>query len=110
MNYRESDGPGTAWRRSHRVILENPIEGVRSATFLEQDVARVGDKLIAADAGSCRSVFDPSALVMLKDPETGENTGAYVTQAYVYQLMYSLYMDAAERRDGVNTATIEPGA
>lgn len=105
-NYQQTEAPGTAWRRCHKVILDNPINGTRSALFLEQEVAVVGDRTIASEAGHCQSSFDPSAYVFLRDIETGELTGDYVTQGYIYQLLHSLYLGVAENRDTPTTVAV----
>jgi len=105
-NYQQTEAPGTAWRRCHKVILDNPVNGARSALFLEQEVATVGDRTIASEVGHCQSGFDPESLVFVRNPETGEPTGEYVTQGYVYLLLHSLYLAVAENRDNPATAAV----
>lgn len=105
-NYQQTQAPGTAWRRCHKVILDNPVNGARTALFLEQEVATVGERTIASEAGFCKSDFDPEAMLLIRNPETGEPTGGYVTQGYLYLLLHSLYLAVAEQRDSPSTPTV----
>jgi len=49
--------------------------------------------------GSLAVPFDPAKTIALRDPATGEPTGATVTYAEAYALLYSAYLAAAAERD-----------
>lgn len=91
---------GKAWRRCHRVLIENPVGGVPTIMFGMQDVANVGDRTIASDCGCYTTTFNPEGKVMLRDMVTGEYNGAYIMQSDIYQALYSLFITMA-MNDGV---------
>lgn len=91
---------GKAYTRCHRVIIENPIGGTPSVLFMKQDVATIGDRTISGESGAFRMEFDPSYKVMLRDPQTGELTGGYITQGDLYAGLYSAFITLA-LNDGV---------
>ena len=86
---------GKAWRRCHRVIIENPVGAVPSVMFGMQDVANVGDRTIASDCGCYIATFDPEGKIMLRDMTTGEYDGAYIMQIDVYKALYSMFITLA---------------
>lgn len=99
-NYKETTGTGTTWRRAKQVIIKNDINAVqKSIMFFEEDIANIGDKIFSNDAGILQTNYDPSYVINLRNPQTGERTGNVITQALVYQALYSLYLDTAELRD-----------
>lgn len=107
-NYKETSGTASAWRRCNRVIVDNPIDSNSSARFFEENVVSLGGARVQSDAGSLLAAYQPDEKIMLRDPATGELTGAYVTQAHLYQVMYSLYMQEATRRDLEQSASQPP--
>jgi hypothetical protein len=99
-NYQETTGSGTSWRRAKQVLIKNPLDtSQKPIMFFEEDVAIVGDKQFTSEGHIVSTNYDPEYPINLRDPETGEKTGNVVTQALVYQALYSLYLDLAERRD-----------
>lgn len=108
-NYQETIAEGVAWRRCYRVIIDNPVVGTKTIRFFEERAVTIADEVIRADAGLCSTDFDPAALVTVVDPATLEPTGDVVTQGYLYQLLLSAYMNAANARDTPSTpAVFEP--
>ena len=98
-NYQETTGSGTAWRRAKQVIINNNYVGPKNVMFFEEDVVLLGDKVFKTEAGMVSSDFDPTYLIQLRDPETGEKTGNVISQAMLYQALSSFYIDLAEKRD-----------
>lgn len=98
-NYQETTDLASAWKRCNRVIVDNPLDATPSVRFYEENVVSMPIAKVRADAGTVTAQFNPDEQIMLRDPQTGELTGAYVTQAHLYQAIYSLYMQLALRRD-----------
>ncbi len=105
-NYQQTDAPGTAWKRCHKIIIDNPLQGEKTALFLEHDVADIGGRTIEADSGFCKAGFAPSTNIYLRDTQTGELNGSYVTQSFLYEILFSLYMQTALERDVPTTSAI----
>ncbi len=100
MNYREQTETGTSWRRCHEVHIYNPLEGATKLVRMdEQDVVSFNGKSVSMNAGYISKVFDPAGEIVLLDPQTGQPTGGVMTQAALYQALYSLYMQCATERD-----------
>ena len=114
MNYKETTLSGTSWTRCRTVVITNPLAGTGpidpstnapfgpTANFHEEKVISIDGKQTTVDAGSCRKAFDPAATIPLLNPETGEPTGATVTHAELYAILFSLYMQTAVERDGAS--------
>ena len=98
-NYKETTGTGTSWKRARQVIINNNYSGTKNIMFFEEDIAELGGNVFRTDAGLVTTTFDAEAIIPLRDPETGERTGNVISQALVYQALYSLYLDLAESRD-----------
>ena len=105
-NYQQTDAPGTAWKRCNKIIIDNPLVGAKSALFLEQDAVSLGGRTIVGDAGFCTASFNPASNIYIRDIQTGELNGNYVTQAYLYEILFSLYMQTALERDTPTTPAI----
>ena len=111
MNYKETTLSGISWTRCRAVTIVNPLAGTGEidrktniqdgpvAYFQEETVLSVDGKEIRADAGSCSQKFDPTAMIQLRDPVSGELTGATMTHAELYTILYSLYLQTATERD-----------
>jgi hypothetical protein len=99
-NYKETTGTGTTWRRAKQVLIKNDIGSApKPILFFEEDVANIGGKTFANDAGLLQTNYNPEYVINLRNPQTGEPTGNVITQALVYQALYSLYLDVAQLRD-----------
>lgn len=103
MNYREQTETGTSWRRCHEVHIYNPLDGAKTVRMDEQDVVTFNGKTVSMNVGYITKEFDPSGVIALLDPETGQPTGETMPQAALYQALYSLYMQCATERDGAAT-------
>lgn len=81
------------------MIIDNFLDDIPMCQFAESRVTAVAGSKSEQPIGIISSTFNPTATVPLRDPETGELTGDSTTQAQLYQLLYSLYMQIALERD-----------
>lgn len=98
-NYRETTTLGTTWTRCTRVVVNNDLDEPPYVLFFEQQVFNLGGQQMLKDSGALRQAFDPDAVIPIINPQTGEATGATVTQAEAYAVLYSAYLQAAMARD-----------
>lgn len=118
-NYQESNISGVTWTRCNTVIITNPLPGspsaeVRpttkepyppSATFKEEQIMSIDNKIYVTGNSICAKDFEPTSLIPLLDPNTNQPTGTSVTHAELYQILYSLYIQTAMERDVVMQST-----
>lgn len=98
-NYKEEIGTGVAWTRCKTVSIENPVLEKAYVNFIETKCAMVGDFASEQFVGTISKEFDPTAVINLRNPETGELTGQTTTHADLYVAIYSLYIQSALERD-----------
>lgn len=107
MDYRQTEGAATTWRRAHQIIINNQRGNQPSIIFHEEDVVTLGDKTFSAPGMSAvMGLFDPAEVVPLINPLTGESLGATATHQDLYVLLYSVYIQQANARDVA--ATLPP--
>jgi hypothetical protein len=101
MNYRMKEGAATTWRRSHHIVINNPIGGPASFAFQEQDVVDLNGKVMVTpgDYSAVGGQFDPAAEFPLISPIDGKPFGKSMTQQELYVALHSLYMHLAVKRD-----------
>lgn len=102
MNYKESAIQGSTWTRCRAVTIVNPHPSTgqtQMAYFQEEKAISFDSTVLLADRGSCGVAFDAQASVPMLDPQTGEPTGQTFTHAELYKMLFSLYMEAAKKRD-----------
>jgi hypothetical protein len=102
MNYQESQIQGSTWTRCRAVTVVNPHASTGQtpmAYFQEEKAIAFDNTVLLSDRGSCGVEFDAAATVTMLDPQTGQPTGQTFTHADLYRMMFSLYMDAAKKRD-----------
>lgn len=97
-NLNETTAPGKTWTRCTSITIANQVSGTPSVMFVEATVAEVGSLKLEQLSGSFSAEFSPSSAIPMRDPETGELTGESVTQAHLYDVLYSLYMQKALER------------
>lgn len=98
-DYKEQSISGNQWQRCRAVTITNPHGGQPMAYFQEEALVVLGADTIQRDVGSCQAAFNPAAEIPLLDPTTLLPTGATTTHAALYQILFSLYMQAATERD-----------
>ena len=99
-NYRENTITGSSYQRAKTVILQNLRDQIPSAEFVEEIVYTLGDNIIQKDVGSLFiEMTDPNYTFQIKNPLTGEDTDQHGTYGQIFALIYSVYWDAATKRD-----------
>ncbi len=108
-DYKESTVGGTTWQRCCQIVIDNPRGAVPSVRFDEEEVlALSGGREIKRPLGALVLPFDPAQAIPLRDPTTGELTGATTTYGAAYTLLYSAYMVAATARDAALAPPLNP--
>lgn len=102
-NYKEVALEGTAYTRCGRVTIENSLV-YKMITFNEETVAFFDDGrsiVKPEDAVLTRYLNAENAgtSVAILDPETNEASGARMSYAEIYNMLYSLYIHVAAERD-----------
>jgi len=98
-DYKETAVTGKKWQRCNVVHIDNPYNAQPTVTFAEEEVASVGNETFIKPADQIHFAFDPSVVIQLRDPGTGELTGQTMTGADIYAALYSLYIQSALERD-----------
>ena len=99
-NYTESTVTGHAWRRCNQIVIDNRRGGTPTVRFDEETVVALdGAAEVRAPVGGLTVDFAPAREIPLRDPQTGKPTGAVMTYAEAYAVLYSAYLDAALGRD-----------
>lgn len=99
-NYKEAQITGTTWKRAKSLNIQNPINGVPSISFMEEDAVNIGDRtIVGGETFGLSASFDAASTFALVDPATGEPTGAVMTQGELEAALHSLYLDLAVKRD-----------
>ena len=100
FNYKQKEVTATTYHRFSRVIVENPLNGFITLNCLEQSVAQDADgNTKTSDVGNLYFTFDPAMEYDLLDPTTGEPTGEKFHAAQIQQMMFSVIMAEAIKRD-----------
>lgn len=98
--YAEQQTIGVEWTRCYQVVIDNRHGAQPRAVFHEQRVLQPdsGPARVSA-VGQVELPYDPAAVIVLRDPATGDATGESITGADLYQMVYSAYLHAALARD-----------
>lgn len=111
-DYKETTVQGRSWQRCNQITFRNPVQGAPSASFDEEVVTTLADRVIvepmrmmaSAMPGGIHTIYKPEATFPLLNPETGEPTGKQMSQQDIYVALYSLYMQQAAKRDEAEAA------
>jgi hypothetical protein len=99
-DYNETNLTGKSWQRCNQVMIGNPRSGVPMVRLSEEVIANVGEREFAESLPGIQFEFDPSIVIHLRNPQTGELIeGATMTGTQVYIALYSLYIQKAQERD-----------
>jgi len=111
-DYRQQTISGSQWTRCLHIEANNPYGGQPSIRFDEEvRVVLQAGQTLGTPSGSIERPFtDPFATFPLLDPTTGAPTGAIITHGQVYAILWSLYIDSAQRRDAADQAVAEGSA
>lgn len=97
MSYKLNQAPvaGESFIRCPQVIIDNRMGAAPTVTFhRERIVGLEGSDPIRQPLSPLPLPFDPTASVPVLDPNTGEPTGATITQGELYALVYSVFVAA----------------
>lgn len=98
-NYNESTVVGTRYRRTLRVVGENPLGGTPSLTFVEEEVVVLPDDTITRPVGMVQTdLTEPLTEFNLLSPVDDSVIGTSTYQD-VYLRLYGLYRHLAALRD-----------
>lgn len=98
-NYKQSNITGQEYQRCYAVNITNILNSPRLIGFAEEKVYIFDQNTINKQVAGCGLTYDPTATFPILDPVTGDPTGETATQAQIYQLVYSLYVQTATARD-----------
>lgn len=98
-DYKETAVSGKQWTRCDSVLITNPHNATPEVQLTEQTVAIVGDNKFVQTAAGIRFAFDPTLVINLRHPQSGELVGASMTGMDLYVALYSLYIQKALERD-----------
>jgi len=97
MSYKFQQKPvsGERYIRCSQVVIDNRLGTVPLVTFSREAVIGIeGGEVIHQPLSPRLLPFDPAAAVPILNPETGEATGATITQGSLYALVYSIFIAA----------------
>ncbi|MEX8520061.1 MAG: hypothetical protein AB3X44_16245 [Leptothrix sp. (in: b-proteobacteria)] len=86
-------------QRAAQVIIDNPLNAAPRVSFLEEEVRVIEGKTETHQVSGCGADFDPAGVIPIMDPDTDLLTGATVTQAQAFAIIYSFYRQVAAARD-----------
>lgn len=104
-DYKQTDILGSKYTRWRRINIENPREGIPSATILEEEVMNMGDQTIDRPSGNLNIKFsDPSKTIPLRNPlNDWIETGSTMTMGELYAAIGSACWQAALERDAAQS-------
>lgn len=99
--YKQSNVAGIKWQRASRVVLENQLEQIPSANFIEEEVISFDAEKISRPVGNLVvPMSDPLYEFPIRDFQTNEIIpDQKATYGDIFTLLFSAYWDAAEKRD-----------
>lgn len=107
-DYKQQAVSGEQRTRCYLINISNPRAGQPSVQFCEESVLTVGASEIVTNPSSPLNVpFDPAKVIPLRDPVTGELTGAETTMGAAYAILYSAYLASALERDEAEAAKLK---
>lgn len=99
-DYQPATVVGDEWTRTYQIVIDNRLGAVPAVTFFEERALLVPDSPPRHWAtGHCVLPYDEAIALPILDPATGDATGASITLAAFYGLVYSAYRYAAAQRD-----------
>ena len=103
--YKETAVSGSNFTRCCEIRITNPLGAVPVVAFIEQQATVLLDGKVYTERGEILTTeYDPAKLIPMRDPATGNLTGASTSFADVYNILYSAYIAEAEARDAAIAA------
>lgn len=101
--YHETSVAGAKWQRCRRYTLVLPYgsdDTGKLFLFAEEVVVVVDGAVVSSQpAGACSVAYVPAEDIPLRNPITDALTGSTMSQALLFQALFSLYRQTAEARD-----------
>jgi hypothetical protein len=100
-DYKEQTVSGTSWQRSWQIVMGNPLGGLPTVRYDEEQVINLDSEQIrkSVDGGGIGYTIDPFAEIELRDTDTLEKTGETISVSLIHQALFSDYLNRAETRD-----------
>jgi hypothetical protein len=102
-DYQYTAVTGESWLRAKRIVIDNPLNGLPIAKFVEERVVNIaGGEQYFRDQGTLEVPATEEQMgteIPILDPTTGEPTGQVVTYGEAYNLLKSAYIHFAQLRD-----------
>lgn len=90
-DYEQAPVLGVEYPRAHTIVIENRYNVTPTITFYMEMLTLLSDgRTLTQALPAVASAFDPATGIPLLDPATGEATGESVSQAHLYQVLFSL--------------------
>jgi len=71
-DYKQTAVAGTSWQRCSGVSISNPRNDVPMVRMSEEIIAQVNGTEFSQSAPGITFAFDPSEIIELRDPQSGE--------------------------------------
>jgi hypothetical protein len=99
-NYKQTTETTTSYRRSNFIGIDNPANGIPTMCFKEEQITTLtSGETFKKEVDQLLVEFNPTANIILLDPITSIPTSNTITHTDLYQILYSVYMAAAIKRD-----------
>jgi hypothetical protein len=86
--------------RANKITIMNPYDDLPWVTIEEERVINIeGEEPIIRPARGLRLALEAGDMLPIIDPTTGEPTGDVLPFEYLYAIMYSAYLFAAQSQD-----------
>ena len=112
-DYKETTVAGTAYTRTHQVVIANPSVGTKAISFYEEQVINLADEQIIRQQGGVQEPFtadNANEEFALVNPIDGTPLGMTMEYKDVHVAMHSLYYHIAAKRDAAVAAAAEAAA
>lgn len=96
--YKETVSEGRSWVRCKSMQIDNHMGGRPSVLFSEERVILIEGETIQRPDGELLEMFDSEGVIELFHPVNNTPMGQ-APQAMVQVMLYSLYLQAARKRD-----------
>lgn len=97
-NYNETSAESTSWLRANRFELLNGYGAAPQINITEEMIVSIGGLTLNKFTGVLVVPYSPTGTINLYNPNTGEVVGT-MSHNEIMTIMYSIYRDAAEKRD-----------
>ncbi len=93
---------GESWTRANRIVIENPNDAIPSVTFVQEMMIEMGGITVSKPIENMYVNFTPDVMTEqfpLINPVTGELTGATISYAEIYAILFSAYEHAIQKKN-----------